>query len=309
MRRRNIYIILLTILFATLLWFSVSLSERYQIHVTAPLIIKSLPEGKAISSNLPRAVTLTFSDYGWRLAKLTLGLNIQWVIDLNTIPAHSAALTLRDIEEQLGGRLGVQPISMTPESLYVRLDVLESKRVAVEPRYTATFRDGYNQIGQTTVRPESVTISGAQSLLEKINRWPTVHQSLNELRQSVDVSVPLADSISSLSFAPDHVALRFDVKQFAEKTFAAVPIELVSVPPNREVILNFSQLEIVVRGGIEQLAHVNQNNIKAIVDYRLILEDTTGFVEPEIVSVPGVHIVKRTPERVQYVVRKNLNVQ
>lgn len=309
MKKRNVYIILATTLFAIMLWFSVSLSEHYQIHVTAPLVIESLPPGKAISSKLPREVKLTFNDYGWRLAKLTWGSNIEWVIDLNTMPAHLTVLTLKDFSEQLGGRLGIQPISMSPESLHITLDELVTKRVPVETRYMATFREGYGQVGLAIVQPETISVSGARNILEHVDVWPTAHQVFEQVRQPIDVVVPLSDSISSLAFSPDRVRLRLNVQQFAEKHFSEIPIELVSVPQNREIILSSSKLEVFVRGGIDELARVNSNSFRAIVDYRVILEDASGFIQPEVIFPPGIQIVRRTPERLQYVIRKKMEHQ
>ncbi len=304
MRKRNIHIIMVTTLFAILVWFSVSMSERYQVHVSAPLVIQSLPPGKAISSKLPREVKLTFNDNGWRLAKLTAGSNIKWIIDLNTMPTYRSVLTLRDFSEQIGSRLGIQPISMTPESLYIRLDELTSKHVAVEAHYITMFRDGYGQVGPAIVEPESVVVSGARSILEHMNRWPTARQQFEQIRQPIDVVVPLNDSIATLSFTPDRVQLRINVQQFAEKQFAGIPVELASVPLNREIILSSSKVDLFLRGGIEQLARVKQTSIRVIVDYRAVLEDTSGSIEPEVISPPGVQIVRRTPERLQYVIRK-----
>ncbi len=304
MRKRNIHIIIATTLFAVLLWSFVSLSEQYQINVTAALVIQSLPPGKAISSNLPREVKLTLNDNGWRLAKLTANSNIKLIIDLNTMPSYLTVLTLRDFSEQLGGRLGIQPISMSPESVYITLDELATKRVPVEARYTATFRDGYGQVGGATMQPETVTISGARSILGQIERWPTAQQTFDQVRHPIDAVVSLNDSISSLAFTPERVSLRLNVQQFAEKDFPGIPIEFVSVPPNREIILSSSKLDVFVRGGIDQLAHVNSSSFRVIVDYRVILEDTSGFIEPEIISPAGIQVVRRTPERLQYVIRK-----
>ena len=309
MKKRNIHIITATTLFAIVVWFSVSLSEHYQIRVSAPLVIQSLPPGKAISSKLPREVKLTFNDYGWRLAKLTAGSNIKWVIDLNTMPTYRTVLTLKDFSEQLGGRLGIQPISMSPESLYITLDELATKHVAVEARYSATFRDGYVQVGPAIVQPETVTISGARSVLEYIDRWPTARQVFDQARQPIDVDVSLNDSVASLAFSPDRVRLRINVQQFAEKQFSGIPIEFVSLPRNREIILSSSKLEVFARGGIDQLAHVNPTNIRAIVDYRVILEDTSGYIQPEVILPPGIQVVRRTPERLQYVIRKKTELQ
>ena len=116
MKTGRIHIILATTLFAILIWFWLSMRENYQLQVSAPLVIESLPPGKAISSPVPRAVQLTFDEIGWKLAKLLWKTELKWVVDLNALPSPEHVLTLKDFGEQLGTRLGVQPTSMKPAS-------------------------------------------------------------------------------------------------------------------------------------------------------------------------------------------------
>lgn len=306
MKFHNVHILLATTLFAGLLWFSVSLSDQYQIYVHAPIVVRGLPAGKAIANPLPRAVRLTFNDYGWRLAKFLWGANIDWVIDLSLLPAPQQVLTLRDVAEQISTRLGIQPIAMVPESVYIRLDDVESKRIPIQPHIDVSWREGYGQVGDAVVQPESVTVSGAKRVVGSLQSWRTVYRRFDRVRESIDVFLPLADTNVLLIFTPSRVKLSVPVQQLAEKMFAHIPLELVSVPSNREVLLSPPYLDIVVRGGIEQLADVGLRAVRAVVDYRAILADTSGTVEPQIILPPGLRVVRKTPERVQYVLRKKI---
>lgn len=292
------------LLFSFLLWFSISMSEKYAYQVAAPLVIHSVPEGKALSSPLPREVRLRFYDTGWRLAKLAWSPGMEWVIDLANAP--NRPLTVGDIAEQLSQKLGVQPVSMIPESLHISLDAIITKRVRVLPVFDAVYRSGYGAVGKPVVIPETVTVTGAQQIVQLIQEWPTVRQTFADVRQPIAVSIPLADTIQSLVFSPRSVRLQIDVQAIVEKSFTGIPIELVSLPKNREVLLSAPTVDIVLRGGIEQLAAIRHSTLKAIIDYRTILEDTSGMLQPEILLDSSVQIVKRTPERVQYVLRKKL---
>lgn len=305
MNNKRFHIIIATTLFAALLWVSVSMRENYQVQISAPLVIEAVPAGKAISSPIPRAVQLTFDDIGWKLAKLLWRAELKWVLDLNTFPPTHHTLTLNDFAGQIGFKLGVQPTSMKPESFSIAFDTVASKKIAIIPSVSLTFREGYGQVGKPIVEPESVLVSGARSLLKTINAWHTARQTFEQLRQPVDMIVSLADTLSHvLTFTPNQVNLRINIQQFAEKIFTGIPIEMLSVPPNREVILSSPRVDIVLRGGIQQLGSLTQNSIRATVDYRAILADTSGIIEPEITMPSNVQIVKRTPERLQYVVRK-----
>jgi YbbR domain-containing protein len=303
MKNRRYHIVLATTLVAFFLWLSVGLSDRYQVQVSAPLVIQSLPPGKALAMTLPRSVKLTFNDLGWRLAKLLWKPDVQWVVDLNTA-SENQILTVRDFAEQIGMRLGVQPISVTPESLRFVLDTMISKRVPIVPRYAVTFREGYGSAGNDIMSPESVTVTGAQSLLRTVSTWQTVERRFDETRQPIDVTVPLIDTTNAFSLTPRHVNLRINVEQFAERTFTELPIEYLSVPTNREVILSSRTMEVVVRGGLEQLSRINKSSFRVVVDYRNVLADTSGIIQPQVELPAGLRIVRRTPERFTYVVRK-----
>lgn len=280
------------------------MSEQYQIQVTAPLTVGDIPPGKAIASPLPRDVKLTFHDRGWRLAKLVWGSGVKWAIDLRTLPPRQHALTLRDISDQLGGRIGTQPTSMYPESLYVLLDSIGTRKVAVASRCVFDFPEGFAQVGPVVLQPESVTVTGARRLLSQLRSWPTADVTFEQVRQDVDTFVLLSDSVPSFSFSPDRVRVVVNVEQVAEKAFASIEIEMLSVPPNREVILSSPRMNVVLRGGIEQLALLRRADIRISVNYRDILADTSGYIEPEVTLPASIRVVKKSPERLQYVVRK-----
>lgn len=305
MKFTTLHIVLATTLFAFLLWFSVSMSEQYQIQVSAPLEVENLPEGKALSDPLPSTVRLKFNDPGWRLAKFIWGSKLKWTIDFNAV-AHHHALTLRDFADQLGAKLGVLPTAMIPESLHINLDVKESKRIPVLARCTLNFRESYGQVGNPVIVPESVTVTGARRLLTRMRAWETADLAFNDVRQSINTNVHLVDTTNILLFTPNIVKLHIEVQQFAEKSFAGIPIDMLSVPQNREIILNVPRIDIVVRGTIDQLAGISMKDFRAVVDYRIILSDTTGIIQPQIILPKEIQVVRRTPEQLRYVVRKRL---
>jgi hypothetical protein len=304
MKALNIPTILATTFFAMLLWLSVSLSDQYQVQVNVPLRVDHVPEGKAIAAPLPRAVRLTFNDYGWRLAKMLWGKRVEWTIDLLQLSPRRQVLTLRDVAEQLGAELGMAPMAINPESIYIALDQEAAKRIAVVPDVVVSFREGYGQVSPVVVMPESVTVVGAARVVRSLTAWRTQRRVFEQLRDPINTVVALADTSVPLRFDPPSVRLFLDVQQLAEKTFDDLPVEPIAVPPNREVLLNPQRLSVVIRGGIEQLGRLVPADVRVAVDYRLMVADTTGLIEPIVTLPPGVRLLKKTPERLQFVLRK-----
>jgi hypothetical protein len=99
--------------------------------------------------------------------------------------------------------------------------------------------------------------------------------------------------------------VHINVQPYAEKVFSGLTIELRTPPQNREVILLPPRIDIVVRGGIRQLASLTNEDFQPIVEYRVVAEDTTGRVEPVVIAPPGIQVVSKKPEKVQYIVRRS----
>lgn len=307
MKKRRIHIVLGATLFAALLWIIVNMREQYQTTIAVPLVVDNIPPGSAIQTPVPRYLYLRCTSDGWQLASLAMGGERRCVLDVGSLPAVQQVLTLKDVVERITLPLGIQTISMRPESVYVSLDRFAQKNVPVVLDCHLSFKEGYGLIGSPSVTPETVQVVGAETVLKRIGFWRTTRTVFDNLKAPVEEDIALADTSSYvLNFHPGRVRVQINVQPFAEKPFSGLPVEILSVPGNREVILIPPKIDIVVRGGIDQLSALSLRDFQASVDYALVIKDTSGFIDPQIVPPAGVQIVNRRPERLQYIVRKRL---
>ena len=307
MKNRRLLIIITTALIGVFLWLSVNLREQYQLVVAAPFSVDEVPEGMAIRTPVPRTIQLRFRGDGWRLAGLLLGPDLSVTIPLSSLPQGSRTITVNEIIERISISPGVQLVDVKPETVAVWLDHLSTKRVPVVPEFTVSFKEGYGQVGAVMLSPDSITVSGAETVLERIASWKTASTSFEELKAPVETMVPLALSVGPMvRSSPSSVRVRINVEPFAEKVFSGLPVEIRRLPPNRDVIFIPPKMEIVARGGIRQLASLLPVDFELSVPYERILADTTGSIEPEIVPPSGIQVVTRRPEKLQYIVRKRL---
>jgi YbbR domain-containing protein len=307
MKKRRIYIIFVATLFAVLVWVSVNMSYQYQTSAAVPLIVQNLPPGKAIKTPIPRFLQIRVRGEGWRLATLAFGSDLKFVLDVNSLTPNQRMLTMNDVSERLNMPPGTVLAAMKPESLVVDLEKYAEKRIPVMLDGVVSLRDGFIQISSPTFSPESVTVGGAMSVAEKITSWNTVYTVIRDVKSSLDISIPLAAAEEyRLSFTPSEVMMHMKVEPFAEKRFSGIPVEVVSAPSDREVILIPPKIEIVVRGGIEQLSSLTPADFRASVEYAMILSDSSGTMDIDISSPPGALIVSKKPDHLQYIIRKRL---
>jgi len=173
MQRRSVYIAVFSTLFGVLAWISVTMREDYVTTVTTPFVLKEIPAGMAVQTPLPRTIQLRFRGEGWRLAALLLAHSPRLVFSATTLPAGHKPLTFSDFADRISLAPGVRLLDVKPDSLLIELGPAVRKRVPVVLDCLAGFREGYGQVGPTSVAPDSITLTGAESVLRAIDTWRT----------------------------------------------------------------------------------------------------------------------------------------
>lgn len=307
MENKRYHIVIASIIFAILTWTSVNMRYDYTVLERLPVVLENLKEGKSLKYPIPKYVTVRFRGNGWLIAGLYLTPGLKYFIDVSSIGPDRFTITGRDLPEHVKLPFAVQLVDIVPETLYLALDEYAEKKVPIISRFVTDFHEGYGQVGPLKFVPESVLVGGAKEHIDLINSWHTNYVKFGDLRSSIDADVPLEEpSNYSLSTVPKSVHIKMNVQPFAEKIFSGIPLTVTTPPFNREVIFVPPRTDLVVRGGIDQLAKLTNQDFDVAVPYEILLRDTSGFVVPTI-SVPAeVKIVGRKPEQFRFIIRRRL---
>jgi len=304
MERRSIYIAIVSTLFGILAWVSVTMREDYETTITSPFLVQDIPPGLAVATALPRTLQLRFRGEGWRLAGVLLARAPVVTISAAALPPHHRPLVFNDFADHIALPPGVRLLDVTPDSIEVALGTSVRKRVPVVLDCIAGFREGYGQVGPTFVAPDSVTLTGAESVLRTIDAWKTERRIFDNVRGPLDAEVPLASPDPyAIALSVPSVRIAITVEPFAEKVIAGIPVVVTGAPAHREVILIPPRIEIVVRAGIRQLAGLAAGDFRATTRYADVEADSTGLIDADVDCPAGVQLVTRRPERLQYIVR------
>lgn len=307
MEERRYHIVIASIVFAILMWFSINMGYEYTVTKQIPIAIENIADGKALKYPLPKRITVRFKGHGWQLAALYLSPALRYQIDLSTMGPEGFILTSGDLNEHVTLPVAIQTLDVKPDTLILALDDYTEKHIPIIANHVTTFREGFGQVGPSRLTPDSAIIGGAGHLVRSLTEWRTEYRKFEGARQPIDVDIPLEESGNyALDVFPAAVRLQIDIQPFAEKTFPGVALTARAVPSNREVIFIPPKMDIIVRGGIDQLAHLRLNEFQATVDYEKLLEDTTGIVIPRLTAPKEIRIIRRTPERFQFIIRKKL---
>jgi len=304
MKNKNLHIVIFSTLFAVALWLAINMGYEYQTVVSVPLVLENIKPNRSLAKPVPTTVNVKVHTSGWQLVGLYFVPDVRYVLDISDISNRFSFLTNKDLLERLKFPQGIRTAEIKPDTIVVVLDDKGKKTVPVEPVVTMTFREGYGVVGDIKSIPDSVTLTGAQSLLDKIDRWETDPLVFSNLKSDVNVRVGISDTMSfGITPFPLAVAVQIDVQPMAEKSFKGIPVEVNQVQGNRLIVLIPPKIDIIIRGGIEEVAGVEQKDFSAYIDYKSILLDTTGSIQPVVTTPRNIKIVRQDPERLQYVVR------
>lgn len=307
---RRLGIFFTAIVVAALLWTYVHLSTPYEAEIDIPVSVIP-PTGVAVASGLPERLHARVRGAGWQILLMDFTRKAKIELDLTTrvFPLMSPnTLSITSSEIMNGAKMPseVRLLRVEPDTLHVVFGRKVRKQVPIQAVVDMRAGRGYALVGTPIVAPAYVVLEGSQEVLDSIHTFPTKPLVRSNLRESITEAVELSDTLANVVqiVSTPQVTIRQSIQAIGERTFGAIPIVVEAIPQNKEILLVPGYLSIVLRGGVEDLARMRSEDIRAYVMYDPILFDTAEYVRPSISAPQGIQFLSSEPEHVRFVVRR-----
>jgi len=290
---------------SVVLWLSLNFNQVYEIEKTVPVNFR-VSKPYSVSGNIPLNLEVKFRGVGWNLMRLFTSLNLEFNYEVSAKKKENFTILTKDyLRANLDLSQNLDIISVYPETLFVKVDTYEEKYVKLLPHMQINCREGYQVVGQPTLQPDSLKIGGSIELLRNINHLNTKHIVFDNVNAGISRNIFVSDSLSNLLWlSQNEVKLNVNIELTAEKDFENIEIKVPNVPDDKEVLLIPQNVTVQLKGGVNQLAQIENSRIIAKVDYFKILSDTTGSVAPYFEIPPGCVVIAVKPDIIQYVIKK-----
>jgi YbbR domain-containing protein len=296
--RERIVVFIVALILALCLWLMVNLSRDYNLNIDLPIQLGAIPADKALVEDLPETATVSVTGEGWKLINLynnppNLNINVD----------NSEVNLYDQVQQQMNALPDIDVQKVQPTVLRMELEDQISKKVPVRSLVDVSFRKQYNFVESPQIQPDSVTISGAESLLSDIQEWSTESVRFENIAEDLNRRIPLENPSNLLTISEQEVTYRADVTQYTEGE-VQVNIYTRNLPNGRMVTYSPSYITVRYDVPIDEYAQVQDiRPFEAFVTYRQVQQDSTGFVTPQIEqSANDYHIKLRSfqPRRVAY---------
>lgn len=293
--------ILLSVVVAMTLWFTFSMQQTYTIPVRMPINLVALPEASALASRPPSDVIVQLQGEGWDLLGVANSPpTLQVIASSKTVDLMGPLSEL-----SLPGKVTVQGVQR--RSIELNLDTWTSRVLPIRLVQRVQPAPGYDMIREPQMDPDSVRVSGAQTLLGMLSDWPTELISMSDVRSDIRTSLALRDTLGGLlTTSVNAISLYVPVAEFTEGE-RMLEISVRNLPPGIAGV-RFDPPRVSARYRVPLAGSVferaaNSNSFLAVVDYADIARDTTSGTVPVAYRAPGgldIRNIVLSPSRVEY---------
>ncbi len=301
--KKNIHIVIISLLFSIILWVSISLSNDYYITVHFPVKIVNFHEGFTSGTKLPNKISAKIKGTGWKLLSLSLGSESEYLVSAGGDTGRKYINLYNSLPENQWLASDMQVIDLSPDTLSIRIEKIGRKKVKIDPDLSLNFKSGYGLADNIQISPESTYVSGPISHLKDLTSVPTEKKMLTDLDSKIVDHVSLRD-IRGMSYDQNLVTINLDVQKIVDKNFDDIPVSVLDLPSDREVVLLPNRISVGVRGGVNILGKLNEDQFKAYVYYRDVVLDTVGSVVPQVEFPQNTSMMYVKPERLRYIIKK-----
>ena len=184
---RNWLLKLLSLIIGASLWYFVVGEDRVDLSVNIPLEIRNLTTNLVIANQYKKDIEVAISGPR-RIIQEMRQQNISLPIDLSK--AQPGAMVIQNKADSIPLPQGITVLRVQPATITLLVDRLIQKDFTIEP-VTKGNLPGDLALQKLTLRPSHITVTGPQSLLDKVQQLKTSVIHLDKLESSTTLQVHL----------------------------------------------------------------------------------------------------------------------
>ena len=310
---RKLVIYLICVGIATIFWFLNALNKEYTVELKFPVKYTNLPPNKVLVTPPPKELTLKVHAYGFTVLRHKLSISFSPLIfNVNEFTAKrmekssrsNFAIASKLFIDRFSGQISneFKIIEIEPDTIYFKFDHVISKKVAVRPNLTCTFKKQHFLSARITTSPDSVTASGPKTIIDTLHFVSTAFQHYDLLEQTTQRNV-LLDYSKNIVLQPQRVILKIPVEEYTEKQLE-VPIQIDDLPQNTHVNLFPDKVQITFMIGLNYFSGVKPEDFKVTVSYQDIKNKTELLPLKLEEQPPHLFNVSLNPRKIEYLIEQ-----
>lgn len=286
-KRVNVFILF----FSLALLFSIlsKLSSDYTKTLTFKIKPINVPEEEVIISDTLHKLDITLESYGFKFITYFFKAP-ELKVDFSDLEKDKVSYKwierkqLSSIVDQFDSKIKIKAIN--PDTIFFKYDKNYIKKVPVFLNETIDFAPGFDVTDEFKIKPDSVKLIGAKTILDTINEVLTEPFTLEEVNTSIlqTVALNIPESFKNIKLSDTKVTVSAEVEKFTEGSLD-VPVRIINVPEGTRINHYPKTVTILFYTSLSNYKNINESQFIVECNY-LDINDNSSFLTPKIVKQP-----------------------
>ena len=208
-----------------------------------------------------------------------------------------------DLTEKLGSDYTIS--GFYPDSVVFSFANRSTKRVPVYLDLKITFEKQFDTTGHPVIVPDSVTITGPDTIISKIRFVETIPVVLSNLKSALHMNVKLKSPEHSVfaTVSLEQVSVNIPIEKFTEGT-TEVPVRVINVKQGYTLKTFPDKITVHYLVPLSRYNNINPSMFDAIADAAELPDSNVPQLKINIISPDIVRMPVAAPEKVDYILRK-----
>lgn len=302
--REDRAILFICILISLIFWFLIRMSQVYTI--SKPVNIKEvLPSEKILKTPISDDISAVIEGRGWDLMFEFL---FKRELYFNQVPNsdHSISISSEDLKKKIGNNLNANNLKVLNVNVDDRIIPIEDKVSKIIPLYLSEsplLEKGHQLADSISFNPSLVEITGPESLVNPIEKWPVIYQSNTYLKTTETQIIKIKPPDLPLQVANQEVEITIPVEAFTEKSLF-IPVKINNLS-EKEILIFPEKVQISVLVGLSKFNQTVPEDFILSVTFDDNQNELIQFLPIMIESNPDwVKHIKLSSQTVRYFIIK-----
>lgn len=294
---------------SALFWVIITFSKTYKATLNFPVTYTNLSQDKLLKENTNETIKLNIRSTGFKILRAKIfgkkiAINASQLRKKNN--AFYVLLTSQKnaIEKQLFS--GTELLSFFKDTLFLNIGQLSSKKVKLVADVNLKYHIGYDLLNDIVITPDSITISGPNSLLDTISQLKLASLNLDDVKDDIkkELSVIVPNGLEKIKLEAYRATVTGDVEKFTEGTLD-VQFNIVNKPQNIIVNTLSETVQVSYIVALSKFDDVDENSFSVECNFGLSNKKELSYLIPKITQKPDfIKSVKLNPQKIDFLIVK-----
>jgi hypothetical protein len=281
------------------------MTKSYTLKSRVDINISDIPKHTIVDS-INRSFNVVIKSNGLKVWQYNIS-DKTYTISYNDIEKDSSKIIINadEVKDFIVEKFGLKYDQVEIDNKFMSYSYKRrsSKYVPVTADFEVMYSPGYNSLSTLVVKPDSVLVSGAKSVLNKIDKVKTKKLEFREVSNSINRKVDLLSPSEKVSLEESQVNLTLEVEKFSENSIF-VDIQIINKPDNLELNIFPEKAKVSFLISLKDYEKISKIDFEIVCDYEKRFQDT-GIMIPEIQTYPdNILDPKLNIKKVDYLIKK-----